>query len=128
MYITNVTDYEELTLCNCANNDNNDNIEIIIPLFTIIPCDLSLICFISLRVYTIIKPLKRKEQNISNNFNFINMYWSCDNCDEVIYEEFRTNHLRSGYQKQLASSIIRKYSIVEPNGVGDTIAEFLKSH
>ena len=74
MYITNVTndcdnitssnytDYDNitssndnLTLSNCTNNDNN--IEIIIPLFTIIPCGMSLICLISLMVYTLVKPL-----------------------------------------------------------------------
>ena len=59
MYITNVTDYDNLTLCNCTNNDNN--IEIIIPLFTIIPCGMSLICLLSLMVYTLIKPLLSKE-------------------------------------------------------------------
>ena len=38
MYITNVTDDDILTLCNCTNNDNSDNNnEIIVPLFTIIP-------------------------------------------------------------------------------------------
>ena len=58
MYITKVTDYDNLTLCNCTNNDNNDNnMEIILPLFTIIPCGLSLICLVSLMVYTLIKPL-----------------------------------------------------------------------
>ena len=57
----NVTDYDNLTLRNCTNNDNNDNIiEILIPLFTIIPCGLSLICLISLMVYTLIKPLFNK--------------------------------------------------------------------
>ena len=31
-------DYDNLTLCNCTNNDNSDNnIEITIPLFTITP-------------------------------------------------------------------------------------------
>ena len=36
---SNNTDYDNMTLCNCTNNDNNDdNIEIIIPLLTIIPC------------------------------------------------------------------------------------------
>ena len=24
------------------------------------------------------------------------MYWRCDICDKVIYEEFRNNHLQSG--------------------------------
>ena len=33
---------------NCTENENN--IEIIIPLFTIIPCGMSLICFLSLMV------------------------------------------------------------------------------
>ena len=56
MYITNITDdYDNISLCNCTNNDNN--IEIVIPLITIIPCGLQLICLISLMVYTLIKPL-----------------------------------------------------------------------
>ena len=58
MYITNVTDYENLTFSNCTNNDNIDNkFEIIIALFTIIPCGMSLICFIFFMVHTLIKPL-----------------------------------------------------------------------
>ena len=71
MYIANITndyvnitssDYDNLTLCKCTNNDNIDsNIEIIIPLFTIIPCGKSLICLISLMVYTLVKPLFKKE-------------------------------------------------------------------
>ena len=58
MNITKITDdYNETLLINnnCTNNDNN--IKIIIPLFTVTPCGLSLICFLSLMVYTIIKPL-----------------------------------------------------------------------
>ena len=61
MYITNVTDYDNLTLCNCTDSDNNENIEIVIPLITIIPCGMSLICLISLMVYTLIKPLLNKK-------------------------------------------------------------------
>ena len=56
------------------------------------------------------------------------MYCGCDICDKVFYEEFRTNHLRSGYHKRLANLIIRKYIIVKPNGVGETIPEYLISH
>ena len=44
MYITNSTDDYNDTLStntNCTNNDNN--IEIVIPLITIIPCGMSLI-------------------------------------------------------------------------------------
>ena len=52
---TNYTDYDNITSTNCTNNEIN--IEIIIPLFTIIPCGLSLICLISFMVYTLIKPL-----------------------------------------------------------------------
>ena len=64
MYITNITDFDNMTgdyndtisiNNNCTNNDNN--IEIIIPLITIIPCGMSLICLLSLSVYTLIKPL-----------------------------------------------------------------------
>ena len=67
MYITNITEYDnitdyDMTLCNCTNNDNNDtNIEIVIPLITIIPCAMSLICLVSLMVYTLIKPLFNKK-------------------------------------------------------------------
>ena len=58
MYITNITDDYKDTISinnNCTNNDKN--IEITIPLNAIIPCGLSLICLISLMVYTISKPL-----------------------------------------------------------------------
>ena len=63
MYITNVTDdFDNMTLYNCTNNDNNDtNIGILIPLITKIPCGMSLICLISLMVYTLIKPLFNKK-------------------------------------------------------------------
>ena len=70
MNITNVTDYDnitsnnyvdydKMTLTNCTDNDKN--IKIIIPLFTIIPCGMSIICLLSLMVYTLIKPLMRKK-------------------------------------------------------------------
>ena len=60
----NITDYDKvtstnMTLSTCTNNDNN--IEIIIPLITIIPCGMSLICLLSLMVYTLIKPLFNKK-------------------------------------------------------------------
>ena len=58
MYITNVTDYDNWTLCSCRNSDNSEkNFEIVIPLITITPCGLSLICLISLMVYTLVKRL-----------------------------------------------------------------------
>ena len=44
---------------NCTNNENF--IEITIPLFTIIPCGMSFICLIPLMVNTLIKPLIRKK-------------------------------------------------------------------
>ena len=62
MYITNITDdYNDTISINnyCTNNDNN--IEIILPLITIISCGMSLICLISLMVYTLIKPLFNKK-------------------------------------------------------------------
>ena len=64
MYITNVTnDYDNLTADYINNNctDNGNNIEIVIPLITIIPCGMSLVCLISLMVYTLINPLIRKK-------------------------------------------------------------------
>ena len=62
MYITNIIDDYNDTLSknsNCTNNDNN--IEMIIPLITLIPCGMSLICLISLMVYTLVKPLFNKK-------------------------------------------------------------------
>ena len=67
MYITNITNDYNDTLSinnNCTNNDNN--IELIIPLFTIIPGGMSPVCLISLMVYTVVKPLIRK--NNQNHF------------------------------------------------------------
>ena len=68
MYITNVTnDYDNKTTDYINNNctDSGNNIEIVIPLTTIIPCRMLLLCLISLMVYTLIKPLIRKK-NCSN--------------------------------------------------------------
>ena len=62
MYITNITDdYNDISTINknCTNNDNN--IEIIIPLIRIILCGMFLICLISLMVYILIKPLLSKK-------------------------------------------------------------------
>ena len=71
MYIANVsneydnitssiyTNYDNMTLTNCTNSENN--IEIVLPLITIIPCGMSLICLISLMVYTLIKLLLGKK-------------------------------------------------------------------
>ena len=62
MYILNITEDFNDTLSiniNCTNNDIN--IEIVIPLIMIIPCGMSLICLISLMVYTLIKPLIGKK-------------------------------------------------------------------
>ena len=64
MYVTNITDdNENITSYNCTSNENNI-IEIVIPLITIIPCGMSLICLISLMVYTLIKPLFIKKTKL----------------------------------------------------------------
>ena len=62
MHITNITDDYNNTLSlnnNCTNNDTN--IEILLPLFFIIPCGISLICLISLMVYILDKPSLKKK-------------------------------------------------------------------
>ena len=68
MFITNFTDYDNMTddyndtlsiNNNCTNNDNN--IDIIIPLIRIIPCGMSLICLICFLEYTLTKPLFNKK-------------------------------------------------------------------
>ena len=62
--VDNITDFD-MSLCNCTNNDNdNINIDIVIPLLTIIPCIMSLICQISLMVYTLVKPLFNKKSSL----------------------------------------------------------------
>ena len=63
MYKSNITDeyndYKDTLSSKCTNNENI--IEIIIPLFTIILCGVGLICLISLMVYTLIEPLLSKK-------------------------------------------------------------------
>ena len=72
MYITNITDDYNDTLSinnNCTNNDNN--IEIIIPLLTMIPCGLSLICLISFMVYTLVKPFFNQKTGLCQIIGFL---------------------------------------------------------
>ena len=66
---SNYTDYDNITSNNCTNKDHN--VEIILPLITIIPSVLSFIFLISLMVYIIIKPSFNKKNNIINGQNFI---------------------------------------------------------
>ena len=55
MYITKSTEDYNDTLSINNNCTNDDNIkEIVISLFTIIPCGMSLLCLISLMVYTLV--------------------------------------------------------------------------
>ena len=58
------------------------------------------------------------------------MHWRCDISDKAMYEEFRKNHLQSGFHKGLANSISRKYIInnPKPNKIDDTIRKNLRSH
>ena len=58
------------------------------------------------------------------------MYWRCDICDKVINEEFRDNHLQSGYHKHLVNLVIRKYIITnpKPKNFDDTIRKHLRVH
>ena len=63
MNISNITDtiddYNNTLTSNCTDNDNI--IELVTPLITIVPCGMSLICLISFMVYTLIKPLFNKK-------------------------------------------------------------------
>ena len=54
-----IDDYNNTLTSNCTDTDNN--IEIVIPLITIVPCGMSLYCLISFMVYTLIKPLFNKK-------------------------------------------------------------------
>ena len=56
------------------------------------------------------------------------MYWHCDICDKVKYEEYKNNRLQSGFNKRLANSIIRKYIITKPDKIDDTIRKYLGLH
>ena len=57
---SNYTHFDNMTLTNCTNNENN--IEIVIPIITIIPCRMSLICLISLMIYILVKPLLTRKR------------------------------------------------------------------
>ena len=62
MYIKSFTDDYNDSLSiniNCTNSENN--IEIVIPLITILPCGMSLICLKSLMAYALVKRLLRKK-------------------------------------------------------------------
>ena len=62
MNITNITDdYNDTITSNCTNNEDDGNIEIVIPLMTIVPCGLSLIFLIGFIIYTLIRPLFNKK-------------------------------------------------------------------
>ena len=62
MNITKITDdYNKTITLNCTNNEDDGNIEIIIPLFAIVPCGISLILLISFMVFTLVKPLINKK-------------------------------------------------------------------
>ena len=54
------TDYDNLTLSNCTNNEKSINIRIPTILLTI-PCSLSISCLMGLMVYTLVKPLFNNE-------------------------------------------------------------------
>ena len=60
--MTSITfDYDIIFDLNYTNNctDNENKIDIIVPTILLtIPCGLSLLCLMSLMVYTLIKPLK----------------------------------------------------------------------
>ena len=60
MDIIKVTDFDNISLCNCTNNEND--IDIIMPaLLFSIPRGLSFLCLISLMVYTLGKHLFNKK-------------------------------------------------------------------
>ena len=58
------------------------------------------------------------------------MYWHCDICDDVMFEDIRNNHLQSGFHKCLANSVIWKSIISNPksNKIDDTVRKKLRSH
>ena len=67
MFITKITDdyKDSLSINNNYTNDDN-NIEIVIPLIKILPCGMSRLCLISLMVYTLVKPLFNKKYFLSS--------------------------------------------------------------
>ena len=58
------------------------------------------------------------------------MYWSCDICDKIIFEQFKDNHLQSRYHKRLAKSVIKKNINTNPtpNKFDDTIRKYVILH
>ena len=95
MNLTNITNYDNIrdydkttstkkTLSNSTNNEKN--IEIVITLITIIPCGMSLVCLISVMVYTLIKPLIRKKIKYSLVMNM----------DKYLYPNHPVRHIITG--------------------------------
>ena len=54
----NITDYDNMPLCNCTNDEYDINLTIPLLIFTF-PCSLSFLFLISIVVYTLIKPKKK---------------------------------------------------------------------
>ena len=74
MYIANITnEYGNMTPTNCTDKEYNIDTTILSFLFTI-SCCLSILCLISLMVYTLIKPVFNKKlelyANIYQNFSY----------------------------------------------------------
>ena len=67
MIISNITDiiddYNNTIISNHTNDADcdNGNIEIVIPLISIIPCGMSLVLLIGFIAYTLVKPLINKK-------------------------------------------------------------------
>ena len=64
MNITNISDEDDnISICNCTDNDNNIVLEIsplVVNIITLIPCVFSFLCLISFMLNTLIKSLFKK--------------------------------------------------------------------
>ena len=62
MHVTNIADaYNDTLSINNICTNSESNIEIVLPLITVIPRGMSVICLMSLMAYTLIKHLLNKK-------------------------------------------------------------------
>ena len=60
MYMLNITDYDNITITNCTNTENEDLNIIFKILLLSKPSSLLLLSLVNLMIYTLIKPLIKK--------------------------------------------------------------------
>ena len=62
--------------------------------------------------------IRKREQLmllISNNLLYLNTYWRCELCDNIMNPELRNKQLETKFHSSFINSILRRYIIPNPN-------------